>query len=208
MIEAPDFNAIKEHRTSCRDAMCCIVFAPKFHRSGYEGIISRCEYLNARSSEYIHFYCAGYGAYWNEEYAPDMEPLPISKEIPWCFSQRLFANFVDDMEQETKWRYGGGTELILLNPDLDFSDCVIFNLDKMIHDRVIVHAGEVIELLIRHARECNDLHALNVEKCRQSVVHAAKEGLMNMLPHALKASLKTLEKGRHYALKDISKPSR
>lgn len=112
------------------------------------------------------------------------------------------------MEQETKWRYGGGTELILLNPDLDFSDCVIFNLDRMIHDRVIVHAGEVIELLIRHARECNDLHALNVKKCRQSVAHAAKEGLMNMLPHALKASLKTLEMGRHYALKDISRPSR
>lgn len=63
MIEAPDFNAIKEHPTNRRDALCCIVFAPKFHRPGYEGIISRCEYLNARSREYIHFYCAGYGAY-------------------------------------------------------------------------------------------------------------------------------------------------
>lgn len=108
MIEAPDFNAIKEHPTNRRDALCCIVFAPKFHRPGYEGILSRCEYLNARSREYIHFYCAGYGAYWNEEYAPDMEPLPISKEIPWCFSQLFLQALLmiwnkkpnGDMEEE------------------------------------------------------------------------------------------------------------
>lgn len=67
MIEAPDFNTIKRHGMNGGDALCCIVFAPKFHKSGYEGIIGRCEYLDARSNEPIHFYCAGYGAYWNTE---------------------------------------------------------------------------------------------------------------------------------------------
>lgn len=207
MIEAPDFNTIKRHGMNGGDALCCIVFAPKFHKSGYEGIISRCEYLDARSNEHIHFYCAGYGAYWNTEYAPDMEPLAISKKIPWCFSQRFFARFVDDMERETNWRYGGGTELIVLNRDLDFSDCVIFNVDKMIRDNVIVHAGEVIELLIQHAKRYNDLQSLSTKKCRQYMAHAAKDGLMDILPPALKSSLKTLVKGRHYLLKDISKPT-
>ena len=92
-----------------------------------------------------------------------MEPLSISKEIPRCFSQRFFARFVDDMEQETSWRYRGGTELIVLNPEVDFSDCVIFNLDNMIRDNVILHAGEVIELLIQHARVYNDFHFLSAK---------------------------------------------
>lgn len=204
MIEAPDFNAVKMHKDSCPDALCCIVFAPEFHKLGYEGIIDRCEYLNARSKESIHFYCAGYGAYWNNDYAPDMKSVLESEEIPWSFSQRFFADFVDDMEQETKWRYGGGAELIVLNPDLDFSDCIIFNLDKMINDGVVLHAGELIELLIRHARDCKDLYLMSAKKCRQTIVHAAKEGLVNMLPSALKTSLKSLSQGRHYILKDIA----
>lgn len=208
MIEAPDFNTIKNHRISGGAALCCIVLAPKFHKLGYEEIIGRCEYLDERSKEYIHFYCAGYGAYRNNEYAPDMEPLSISKETPWYFSQRLFARFVDDMEQETTWRYGGGAELIVLNPELDFSDCVIFNLDNMMHDNVIVHAGELVESLMQHAKIYNDFHLLAERKCRQYMAHAAKDGLMKILPSALKASLETLVKGRHYILKDISKPTR
>lgn len=205
MIEAPDFNTIKKHKTSGSGALCCIVLAPKFHKLGYDGIISRSDYLDERSKESIHFYCVGYGAYWNNEYAPDMEPLSISKEIPWCFSQRFFARFVDDMEQETNWRYRGGTELIVLNPEVDFSDCVIFNLDNMIRDNVILHAGEMIELLIQHARVCNDFHSLSAKKCRQYMAHAAKDGLIGILPSALKVTLGTLVKGRHYILKDISK---
>lgn len=96
----------------------------------------------------------------------------------------------------------------MLNRDLDFSDCVIFNVDKMIHDNVIVHAGEVIELLIQHAKQYNDLQVLSTKKCRQYMAHAAKDGLMDILPPALKSSLKTLVKGRHYLLKDISRPTK
>lgn len=206
MIEAPSFNAVKKHKTCYRDTLCCIVFAPEFHKLGYEGIINRREYLHARSKEHIHFYCAGYGAYWNTEYAPDMAPLHISQEIPWCFSQRFFANFVDEMEQETNWRYSGGAELIVLNPDLDFSDCIIFNLDKMIQDNVIVHTDEIFELLIQHAKKYNDLHTLLAKKGAKSIANATKDGLINLLPSPLKTFFKTLVKGRHYLLKDISKP--
>ena len=58
MIEAPDFNTVKKHKTSGSGALCCIVLAPKFHKLGYEGIISRSDYLDERSKESIHFYCA------------------------------------------------------------------------------------------------------------------------------------------------------
>lgn len=37
------------------------------------------------------------------------------------------------------------------------------------------------------------------------MAHAAKDGLIDILPSALKVTLETLVKGRHYILKDISK---
>lgn len=110
------------------------------------------------------------------------------------------------MEQETNWRYSGGAELIVLNPDLDFSNCIIFNLDKMIQDNVIVHMGEIFEHLIRHAKEYNNLHSLLAKKVAKSFANATMDGLISLLPPSLKTFFETLVKGRHYLLKDISKP--
>lgn len=41
---------------------------------------------------HIHFYCAGYGACWNKEYAPDMELVDVHSDMPWAFSQTFLQN--------------------------------------------------------------------------------------------------------------------
>ena len=61
---------------------------------------------------------------------------------------------------------------------------------------------------MRHAETdtYNDLHTLLAKKGAKSIANATKDGLINLLPSPLKTFFETLVKGRHYLLKDISKP--
>ncbi len=157
MLEAPNLSAVKEHMRQNTNAICCILFAPKFSQLGFEDIIHRFGYLDYRTGEDIHFYCAGYGGYWHPSDVPDMADIGIGKyqggtEIPWAFSQKLFAEFVDEMEKETSWKYSGGSEIIVINPKEGFSNCIIFKLDTMIKDEIIDYPGQLFEALIQHAR--------------------------------------------------------
>jgi hypothetical protein len=58
---------------------------------------------------------------------------------PWYFSAKSFAEFVDDLESATSWKYSGDVELLLLNADntdehlyfhLDYSRVISINLTQ------------------------------------------------------------------------------
>ena len=57
--------------------MCCILLAPPFTRVGKENIVPRVGYLDARSGSDVHFYCAGYGGYWDPSRVRDMQKLDV-----------------------------------------------------------------------------------------------------------------------------------
>lgn len=61
----------------------------------------------------IRSYC-GYGEFGVAKYQD-------GTEIPWAFSQRLFAEFVDELESETSCKYSSGSEIIELNPTIGFT---------------------------------------------------------------------------------------
>ncbi len=66
----------------------------------------RLGYVDDRTGENVHFYCAGYGGYWHQSFVPDMKDLGEhtyrnGTMIPWAFSQQLFARFVDELENKT-----------------------------------------------------------------------------------------------------------
>lgn len=204
MIEAPKFDIIKEHKYNYPTALCCIVFAPKFHTTGYHDIMGRIEYLNCRSDQYIQFYCAGYGAYWNELYAPDMEPLNIHSNTPWAFSQRFYASFVNEVENNTRREYSGGSELILLDANLDFSKCLIFYLDKLLKDNLITHINELIEELIRYAKSGYKIKDIQKALLKRSIVSSAHGIAKNILPEWSKTLIEKFQEGKHYIIKDLS----
>ena len=105
MLPAPEFANVLKHRSLGYNPLCAILLAPLFTRVGEEDIIPRIGYLNDRTARNIHFYCAGYGGYWNYNTVPDMEEIgDVHYEnnivIPWAFSQSRFASFVDAMERK------------------------------------------------------------------------------------------------------------
>lgn len=129
MLEAPTLEHVLAHSRR-GDAACCILLAPPFTKVGKDEVIPRIGYLDHRSGQHVHFYCAGYGGYWHPSIIPDMEEIGEVKYgdstmIPWSFSQKLFGEFVDQLERTTTWHYSGDAELIFLDPDVDFSALLI-----------------------------------------------------------------------------------
>jgi hypothetical protein len=208
MLEAPMLRHVLAHRNRTDGAGCCILFAPLFSKVGREEVVPRIGYLDHRSGEHVHFYCAGYGGYWHKSQIPDMEEIGDVKYrngtmIPWSFSQRLFGAFVDELEHSTRWKYSGSAELILLGPQVDFSKAMMLDIEAMIADETIRSSAEVFEAIIRYCRgAAGNLSAYDFSDLQGARVlgEGAVESLLAFLPKPVRG---IWEKGRHYAIKDI-----
>lgn len=210
MLEAPKLQTIKEHKNKYLNTICCIVLAPKFHQLGFDNIIQRFGYLDHRSSEDIHFYCVGYGGYWNKIDVPDMEKIGINKyqsgiDIPWAFSQIFFAEFINELERETNWKYSGGAELIVLDSNVDFSNCIIFNIDEMIEDKAISNPAKLFEVLIQYARKHKEIGSISRREIGKISGEEIINGIIEILPQPIKNIWNIWERGKHYTLANIKK---
>lgn len=208
MLEAPTFRHVLAHRDRDDDAACCILLAPPFTRVGQEDVIPRLGYLDHRSASHVHFYCAGYGGYGNRDIVPDMMEIgPVKYAngvvIPWWFSQRAFAGFVDDCERATTWKYSGDAELIMLGPEVDFRKALIFSFKDMIHDGVIATSAELFESIIRYCREAGGRASAYDFSDIEGARNLGKEALQALLSVLPKPARGVWEKGRHYAIRNI-----
>ena len=209
MLPAPKFENILQHALRNDGSACCILLAPPFTKVGESEVIPRIGYLDHRSATFVHFYCAGYGGYWRKDDVPDMQDIgevtyKNSTMIPWAFSQKFYGEFVDDLEEVTKWSYSGGAELIFLGPKVDFSNTLILYVDKMIEDGAILSSAELFETIIRYCRNASgDPSAYSFSDIQggKEMKSAALESLLSILPNPVKG---LWEKGNHYAVKNIA----
>ncbi len=211
MLEAPTINDVLKHIKREGNPLCCILFAPVFDKFASDQIVPRIGYLDYRTSENIHFYLPGYYGYGYEgTYYPDGQPLGEVRHeggavIPWYFSQRKFAEFIDDMERQTSWRYSGGSELIILNEKADFSNAIIFKVDNMLRDKMIMNLNSLFEALIQHSRSSsNTIEHFSLNGIGKNAGQAFVNGIMESLPKGLKSLSDIWIKGRHYALESIA----
>ena len=210
MVEAPSLKELREHKNQKPETLCCILIAPKFNEIAYSSFIKKFGYLDTRTGSNIDFYWAGYGAYWNNSIVPDMEEVGIGKYeggiiIPWSFSQTLFANFVDELEEETSWKYSGGTEIIFLDPNLDFSTCIVLRVDEMIEDKIIKNPNELLEAIIQYSRtNSNNIKRFSLNGLKKAAGEEIINGILSALPKHFENLLNTWKKGRHYTILDIS----
>ncbi|WP_141732414.1 hypothetical protein [Oligoflexus tunisiensis] len=97
-----------------------LLFAPPQEQISKSEIVPMLDQYHHSSGTHAYFLCAGYSAY-----DPEAEPVATVNNEPWGFSAKNFASFVDEVEKLTKWRYGGGSELLLFD---SFSDGKTFRL--------------------------------------------------------------------------------
>jgi hypothetical protein len=207
MLPAPSFKELRQNLKRKRTPIIGILFAPPYTKVARDGIVPRLGYLNARTAEYIHFFCAGYGGYG---FADDAEPIgEVRYEdgvmIPWGFSQHKFAEFVNDMEAYTSWKYSGETDLILVGPDPDFSDPILYDIEAMMKDGAIDSPARLFEAVISFARSRGPEASTYKLSDKQGVSvfgDAVAESIIGLLP---KPFQKLWKRGVHYRVRNLAR---
>src|ERR1051325_54207 len=207
MLPAPTFDEIERMPLENRTPVMGLLFAPPFTKTGKEMLIPRLGYLDERSGRHTHFFCAGYGGY---RFAEDQQHITDMRYdngvvIPWGFSDRKYAQFVDELEQHTSWKMRGEAELILVGGNLDFRDTLVFDVEAMVADGAIRSAGRLFEAVISFAKALGDRAtpaSISDRKGLSLLGDAAATAILELVPNAAR---ELWTRGRYYATRDLHK---
>lgn len=94
-------------------------------------ILNSLEYFHFRTGKSVNFYLPGYGAYWSHSDYPDGKVVTVMDGVNWSFSNQIFVQFVSELEEYSKWKYSGESELLLVelkNGILSYENMMQFHL--------------------------------------------------------------------------------
>lgn len=175
-------------------------------------ILGHLPFFHKRSGEAIDFFCAGYGAYWPPEHYTDQNVAVRINDEDWLFSNDAFLQVVEEIEQESKWKYSGETELLLIPavkaPDnsvaFQYQLAIVCNLERMAKDGAFSSVRAFFEGLFRYAKSQSvDVSAweFSDKKGIEVVGDVLKDSVLSLLPAQLRTGYK---KASHYAIKNIA----
>jgi len=207
MLPAPTFAEVERTLLARRTPIIGLLFAPPFTETGSEMLVPRLGYLDERSGRHIHFFCAGYGGY---HFAEDQQPVTEMRYengvvIPWGFSPRKYAQFVDELEQRTRWKMRGEAELIVVGGNLDFRDTVVFDIEAMVADGAVRTAGRLLEAVISFARTLGDNatpYRISDRKGVALLGDTAASAILELVPQSAR---ELWTRGRHYVTRNLHK---
>ena len=152
MITAPTYDFIKERisDTELDREMIGIIFAHPEHNIVKEEILPFYNHMDLRSGKHVDFFFAGYTDRVTEDAIDRVTDYAIYREIADAveiemafgggsifFSEKLFLDFIKEIESDSKWKRTGGVDFLLLDvvkkksligPELDFSKCIEIEL--------------------------------------------------------------------------------
>lgn len=167
-------------------------------------IMSDLNYYHHFSGESINFFLPGYGAYWYGTY-PDGKVVTKIDGVEWSFSDRMFVEFIKDLEAHSSWQYSGESELLLVeytNGVLLFDKILQFHLDNMLRDHIITSIGAFFQKLFRESKGDKSLNKLSNRLGRKTVSQVAMEAVLKALPCGLG---NLYEKEKYYCVKNCKK---
>lgn len=107
--------------------------------------IERVDYYDHRSGPFLDIFRVGY-----------------TKHKKRRFDVEKFAKTIGEIEQQTKWKYSGGTDILflcqkinLMRPEfeLDFSPSINLCIEECIERKLILSRSELLERAIRRGRD-------------------------------------------------------
>ena len=206
MIEALTYKDMLDHirrNDLVEDTIGILITRPSLATG--KDIVGELEYYHHLTGHSINFYLPGYGAYWNTEEYPDMKVVTQIDGIDWSFSNKAFVKFINALEEVSRWKYSGESELLLIpyyDGELDFSNVAVFGLDAMLKDEAISSVSRFITELSRSAKLNNDIKSIVAKGGSKCV---AKTIAQEMIDIFLRHVSKALKRGRHYICKDFSR---
>lgn len=167
-------------------------------------IINNLEYYHFRTGKSINFYLPGYGAYWNSDYT-DSKIVTTIDNVKWLFSNKMFVQFIENLEIYSKWQYSGESELLLVDlkeGKLSYETIIEFYLDNMIRDGVIDSVHQFFEYLFRI---CNNKDTLN--KISNTLgINKAKQSSLDIILDKLPLGLgKVFMQEKYFCVKNMER---
>lgn len=200
---------VEENRNS---KLIGILFSHPATALAQSEIINHLPHFHVRSGDAVDFFCVGYGAYWPPEHFVDQNPVANIQGVDWLFSDQAFSNVIDELESETRWKYSGETELLLVSAVkersgrviLDYESAIVCNLEAMARDKAFTSVRAFFTALFRYAKDhsaSNSAWGLSDDRGIAVGKSALKEAVLSLLPISLKESYK---KAEHYVVRDIA----
>jgi len=210
MVPGNNFPRIKLVDTSLR-AIVGILFAQPTHKIVKDEILDNLEYFHERSGTAIHFFLAGYGAYWQPGYAPDMKKVVSAGDTDWYYSNKLFIDLVKSLEKETKWRYSGECDLILVNingngdnKEFDFNSCILLSVELLVKKGIINSVRNLFEDIFRAAEDGPTIKRLGDALAQKNGVKHLQEFIATIIPQT-KSCINAYNELKEFAVKKVNK---
>lgn len=147
-----------------------------------------------RSGNSADFYFAGFA---DHEWEDGFQKVDLPGRGTWYYSPKAFQAFRSEVESRTKWKYSGGSDLILCvarwderksEPVIDFSCAIVCQLDAMKDAKAIVSVEQYFESVFRYAESAQfepSILALSDEHGTKQVRSELKRLALSVLPGQL-----------------------
>ena len=204
MLEAITYDSmlenIEEHGIE-QDTIGILLARPT-SKAGKD-IVGTLPYYHHRSGKSMNFYLPGYGAYWYGDY-PDEKNVAVIDDIRWSFSNQKYVEFIEALENHSRWEYSGESELLLIeytNGKLDYSKVLRFHLDAMLRDNAIPSVNVFFENIFRYASRRKNISQISDITGLKTLGQITMDQILEELPGLFNGVIK---KGRHYRINDYT----
>lgn len=183
MFPVTNYNGILEQEKQSLHKQIVIMLLVKPSDDGADLIINKFNYLHHKSRRYCSIYAVGYS---ENQF---IDGIKADKEIDgvggqkWFYSDSIFIQFQEDLENRLKWRYSGDPELIILQSDpesrvyLTFSNAVTLDINYAIKQGYIQSFPRFMERLIGASKE----HVTAREASKATNLFSIRETILNAL---------------------------
>lgn len=205
MIDAITYTDMLKHIRNnelIEDTIGILITRPDLQTGN--SILKSLNYFHHLTGNNINFYLPGYGAYWSSDRYPDMNDVARINGVNWSFSYKTFVEFIAALEEVSRWKYSGESELLLIpyhDEKLDFSKVAVFHLDAMLNDGTISSVSSFITGLSRCISRDNSVTSITTRGTVKCVTKTVIDEIIDKLPTYIS---KSLSRGKHYLCKDFS----
>ena len=181
-------------------------------RIGKEEILPHLDYFHHRSSYFVDFFCLGYMPP-SDRTNPDEKPVTSVGGRPWMFNAAAFEGCRRDLENQTRWKYSGETDLVLAvarKPQngrawIDYSSAISCNLEDMLRDGAITSVRSFFEQIFiagESYKSSDPIWSLSDKLGVKVGGSLIIESVLALLPDQVKKSYKAAQ---HLAVRDVSR---
>lgn len=167
-------------------------------------ILNSLNYYHHATGANINFYLPGYGAYWYGSYE-DGRVITKINGTEWSYSDKMFVEFIKDLEKYSTWKYSGESELLMLDYKdyiLSFDGMIRFYLDNMLRDKVIVSVPSFFQQLFNICKKDNALEKISNTLGRDKLLQVTKETILDNIPLNLGS---TFKQEKYFLVKNYNK---